>query len=505
MNAGSIEGFLRLQKFIWFSVVMLSVIIFGYLLAENAIFAGMAFGGTAWLLLLPYHAPISIMVAVATFSSALILPFFPGRPFMWEFAALLGWTGIVINFSLRRYREGLWDSLREHKWLLAGVVGYCIILMVIMAYRGVGLRILGSSQMGGRFYFQQLSCAIFPLLFVMLRLDEKIIRQLFIAMCLFTSTWLVSDFVFANAPELFTLLYFFEIPGDALNFQLQRMGLGIVRYQSLAFFSTGLLWFLLVKNPLHSYLTGKGLYLIPLSLAVIGVGLLSGHRYTVGIIAMVLLFSAFTQKLFDMKNSIIASVVALITFLIAYGYAEQLPLAAQRTISIFPGIQVHRDARQDGLGTLETRRILREEGMKMIPQYFWIGRGFGQSGQGEHSLQWDPSSVTAHINQGRFYNGFIGLMVNTGIFGTFFMLLFLAMGTILALKVMFMLRRHGVEDEFSRVCCLVASLWLANAVAFIVFHGDSEYAMKTFSLQSGLLMVCHYMLRSRQQQPRGVE
>jgi hypothetical protein len=133
----------------------------------------------------------------------------------------------------------------------------------------------------------------------------------------------------------------------------------------------------------------------------------------------------------------------------------------------------------------------------MMSQYLWVGRGFGQSGFGDHSLQWDPTAITYHINQGRFYNGFIGLMVNTGLVGTCFMLLFLLAGSVVAIKVIFHLREHGVDDEFSRVSCIVACLWMANVVAFIVLHGDSEYAMKTFSLQAGLLIVCQYMLRDR--------
>ena len=67
----------------------------------------------------------------------------------------------------------------------------------------------------------------------------------------------------------------------------------------------------------------------------------------------------------------------------------------------------------------------------------------------------------------------------------------------LALKIIFHLRVHGVDDEFSRVSCIISCLWLANVVAFIALHGDSEYAMKTFSLQAGLLVVCQYMLRDR--------
>ena len=77
------------------------------------------------------------------------------------------------------------------------------------------------------------------------------------------------------------------------------------------------------------------------------------------------------------------------------------------------------------------------------------------------------------------------------------MLLFLIAGSVVAFKVIFHLRRYGVDDEFSRVSCIIACLWMANVVAFIALHGDSEYAMKTFSLQAGLLITCQYMLRDR--------
>ena len=351
--------------------------------------------------------------------------------------------------------------------------------------------------MGGRFYFQQLTCAIFPLLFMMVRLKEDQIRKLFIIQCALSATWVISDVIFTNAPGLFNILFFLEVPGDARNFEMERMKMGINRYQSLAFVSIGFLWLLLIKNKLSDFLTAKGTWLVPASLVIVGAGLLSGHRYTVVIIVLVLGFMVFTQKLITMRNAMAGTLVLALGLTISYGFAERMPLAAQRALSVLPGITVHRDARLDGLSTMETRRVLRVEGLKMMSQYLWVGRGFGQSGFGDHSLQWDPTAITYHINQGRFYNGFIGLMVNTGLFGTCFMLLFLFAGSVVAMKVIFHLREHGVEDEFSRVSCIVSCLWMANVVAFIALHGDSEYAMKTFSLQAGLLVVCHYMLRNR--------
>jgi len=296
---------------------------------------------------------------------------------------------------------------------------------------------------------------------------------------------------------LFNILFFLEVPGDARNFEMERMKMGINRYQSLAFVSIGFLWLLLIKNKLSDFLTAKGTWLVPAGLVIIGVGLLSGHRYTVVIIVLVLSFMVFTQKLVNMRNAMAGILVLALGLTISYGFAERMPLAAQRALSVLPGITVHRDARLDGMSTMETRRMLRGEGLKMIPEYMWMGRGFGQSGFGDHSLQWDPSAITYHINQGRFFNGFIGLMVNTGLFGTCFMLLFLLAGTVVAVKVIFHLREHGVEDDFSRVSCIVSCLWMANVVAFIALHGDSEYAMKTFSLQAGLLVACQYMLRER--------
>ncbi len=75
MNAGSLEGALRLQKLIVFSIIMLLVLVLGYMLADDAFFAAFAFAGLAWLMLMPYHATLSVACAVATFSTALILPF----------------------------------------------------------------------------------------------------------------------------------------------------------------------------------------------------------------------------------------------------------------------------------------------------------------------------------------------------------------------------------------------------------------------------------------------
>lgn len=135
-------------------------------------------------------------------------------------------------------------------------------------------------------------------------------------------------------------------------------------------------------------------------------------------------------------------------------------------------------------------------GLEMIPQYLWVGRGFARY-LDEYSRAFDPTGTMMHINQGVFYNGFVGLMVNTGVFGTAGMLLFMYGGTRVAWRMIQHLRRHGCEDNFSRACSVVAGIWMGSAISFLFLHGDSEYAMKTFSLQAGVLIMANRFLQQR--------
>ncbi len=498
MAAGtSIESSIRFNQIFWFGVIAFFALCTGFFLASNRFTLALAVVSLGWLVLLPYHAKLASYLSIITFKSALILPYFPGRPYMWEFAAFLAWSGLGITISLRRYAPDAAKYIRENRWLFIGILIYCVVLIVTMSHRGFGLRIMGTDQMGGRFYFQQLMCAIFPVLFILVRLPELTLVRLYIFQCLLTLTFLVSDFVFSlGGGGLFGLLQFFELPGDAANFERQAQQFGIRRFQSLNAMGQGLILLILVFYKLDAFFSRKALYLFPLAVTIFGVGLLSGHRYLSLILGIAVLFIAYTQRFYNTKNTLISlglSVTLLVPLIL---FANRLPLSAQRALSYIPYIKIDERARYNGATTMKTRRILRAEGYRLIPQYFWIGRGFTMPSR-DYSHIWDQTFITMHINQGKFYNGFIGLMVNTGVFGTISMLIFMAAGSYLAISIINSLRRHGCDDAFARMSCVVASVWMANIIAFLFFHGDSEFAMKTFSLQAGLMIACKRCLDYR--------
>ncbi len=496
MAVSALDSRLGLQLIFWYGVIALGALMLGGFLATDQLLIALMVGGFGWLILLPYHAPLAVFLAVSTFNSAFILPFVPGRPYVWEFAGMLAWTGVIMNFSLRRYPRECATVLSQNRLLVWSSIGYCCVLIVTMFFRGFGLRILGSEQMGGRYYFQQIICAIFPLLFLMVRLNEKTMIRLFVLQCLFSATYLVSDFVFSVAPKAwFFLLSFFELSNDALGFEMMSQMRGVRRFQSLSIFGGAFVFLVVVLYRIRDFMTLRGFFPLVFALSIFALGLMGGHRMMITTVGFTLAVVAYTQRFYNTRNLLLMTAAATILLIFVYTQVEHLPQAVQRSISFLPGLTIDPQARYDAESTMMVRKTLFRLGLQMVPDYFWVGRGFARF-LDDYSL-WDPTTITFHISQGKFYNGVIGLLINTGFFGAVTMLGFMYGGTKVALRIIRHLRTYGTNDTFSRVCAVVAGQWVANAFSFIFLHGDSEWAMKTFSLQVGMLLVCDLLLRKR--------
>jgi O-antigen ligase len=181
-----------------------------------------------------------------------------------------------------------------------------------------------------------------------------------------------------------------------------------------------------------------------------------------------------------------------------YALSDRLPQAGQRALSFLPGLEVDSQVALDASGTWGIRREMYQIGWNMIPQYFWLGRGFSSGAYAEDfsAYRFSPT-LAAHVAMGRFYNGFVGLMVNTGVFGFIGMTIFIIGGLLLALRIIRHVRRYGADDNPSRVAALVAGIYIYSVIAFYFLHGDSEFAMKSFALQSGMMIMAERLLARR--------
>ncbi|MBL9175626.1 MAG: hypothetical protein JNL10_18940 [Verrucomicrobiales bacterium] len=498
----------QLQKSVVVAVCLAAALIVGLFLVSAPFTLILAVFGVVWLFTLPYHSTLAIYVAMATLNSALIIPGVAGRPFVWEFATLLGWSGAVVTLALRRQAEGAGERYHRNRMVFIGIFGYCAVLLFIMYYRGVGIRALGGNstagQMGGRIYLQQIVSAILPVLLVINPLSERTLVRLFTLQCLMSITYLVSDFIFSfGGGPLFDLLLFLELPGDGINFELQSLRFGIRRFQSLFLFTQAMLLLLWVKRPFRDYTNRNALWMWPLTIALVAIGIFSGHRalvYTAGVTALVI---AWSQRFFTGHRLVVASVFLAVSYFVAFSYVRDLPLSAQRALSIIPGLRVDRMADEDGRATFEGRITIRKIGWQLSKQYRWIGRGFGKMSDLDPA-QYRFDMAYMHVDNGIFYNGTIGLLVNTGLPGTVFLFMLLAGGSVLAYRITARIRRDGAEDEFVRLAGLTAALWTANVLSFVILHGDAETALRAFALPAGLMIACDWHMRRRSLTPADV-
>lgn len=492
----------HLQKSVVVVACLLAALMVGLFLASAPVLLIAAVFGVGWLLTLPYHATLAMVIGIVTLNSALIIPGIAGRPFVWELAAALGWTGVIITLALRRQTEGTAERFGRNRAVFIGIAGYCLVLLFLMYYRGVGLRALGGSmaggQMGGRIYLQQIVCAVFPVLLALNPLSERLLVRLFILQCVLSVTYLASDFIFSfGKGPLFDLLLFLELPGDGINFEIQSLRFGIRRFQSLFLFTQAMLLVLWVKRPFQDYANRHGVWMWPLTIALIALGVLSGHRvlvYTATVTAIVL---AWSQRFFNPQRLVTAAALLAAAYFAAFFYVRDLPLSAQRALSIIPGITVDRLADEDGRATFDGRITIRKIGWELSSQYRWIGRGFGKMTDLDPA-QYRYDMAYLHVDNGVFYNGTIGLLVNTGLPGTLSIFLLLAGGSVLAWRIFSRVRRDGATDDFLRFSALIASLWTSNAISFVFLHGDAETALRAFALPAGLMVACDWHLRRRE-------
>jgi hypothetical protein len=228
-------------------------------------------------------------------------------------------------------------------------------------------------------------------------------------------------------------------------------------------------------------------------LSLLGVGLLGGHRYLLVLLSMMLLVMAYAQRFFSAQRVIVVSATLGLVTAFLFVFADRLPLAAQRAISLIPGIQVSRIARDDGDVTWQGRKDLRRLGWELAPQYRWLGRGFRKN----EFIGGNYDPYIAMRDPDTFFNGFVGLMVNTGVPGTSAMIIVILAGTACAWRVIRLVRRIGPRDNFVRLSSVLAAHWMATAVIFVFLHGDSEFALRVFALPAALLMACEMHLRRR--------
>jgi hypothetical protein len=471
----------------------------GFKLTEEPLLVFVAALGAFYVLTLAANYRWLAWLVIALRPAALIVPFLRGRPFFWELCALLAWPSLGAFLLLNRHRlEDLRLDRVERRALLA-LGGYLLVIVMLMIVRGVGFRAFGGDQMGGRFYVQQVVLVILPLLMIAAQPTKKFVLGAAVAGWAMSLTYLVSDFALsAGGPALRFLLYFFEVPTDALNFEYGFEFTGLRRYQSLAIVAGSLLALLWTLAPLHRLLLRRGLWGLPLMAGCLLVGLGSGHRTLLVVSATTLLLLMFFQRFWTPARVVAVVFAAGAVAGCLYAFAERLPLPVQRSISFLPGIDVSTLAKDDAAATINDRIEVLTLALHDVPEYWLVGRGFGM----ERFDLLPPDAVHAGVWQqylnGSFYNGTIGLFLKTGLPGLLCSLFYVWWISRAAADILRTVRRRSADEQgfFDRFALLLCAQWFSTVAFFYLAHGDAGDWLQEVGLSSALILACRRLLRA---------
>jgi hypothetical protein len=479
--------------------VAVGLLLFAMVLAWAQIVALIVILALGWALTLPRHSELAFWIGVGAANSSILIPFLPGRPYLWEGGLLLAATGVPLAIAMRRTDPEFGDRLRRYKWPVLGLVLYLVVIAALMKIRGIGFQAAGSEQRGGRMYISQFICAAYPLLFLLLPLNPKKVITAYTVFCCLGVTYIVSDLALASGSGfLWNLLAIFGWSADAMGFEATAREGGIRRFQSIAIIARDSIMLILLFVPMNRILMVSRPFWFLLTLALLGAGALGGHRSLLLMVPCIALICAWAQRSLTAGRLVLLGVATVVSLIFAYSFARDLPLSAQRMLSVLPQISVDPVARLDAEGTRDSRNLFRRLGFEIAPNYYLVGRGLGYVQDVPTFSEYDPYGIIEnHIQNGSFYTGAPSMLVNTGLPGTFAICLYLFGVTAFAVKNLFWFHGRGCESNIERLTVLVSAVWVVNLVFFFAITGDAAWVMRTFGMLSGMVLLTHWWAAPR--------
>ena len=384
---------------------------------------------------------------------------------------------------------------------------YAAIILVTILVRGFGVRLLGGSAWGGARYVHLLCGLAFYTVSDNVTLTPKQWRWTVIAF--FGSALLpsIAELVFLLSKGQIHHLYYVirvERVSAVQSLRVILGGQGIMRLQVSKYIAFLFVMFV----ALYRY-DGRKRILIQgtCALAFLFAGL-SGHRSAIlYLVCFIPLVTYYLTGKVPWRIFIIYSVGLVVTVVLLNFVVSILPLAAQRSISWIPFVDVSFDASSSAASTTRWRFAVWRRLLSRLPDYWLIGRGFvfsPQVAQTEvrtfwHSIDW---AVATH----NYHSGPLSLLIDVGIPG------FLAGCGIMIGAItrhLKQLRNVWADAKLARYHHVILASLTVNVLRFFLVHGDASNSIVQFlvvlTILEGLVRTNRKLLDDAAQPPSEIK
>jgi hypothetical protein len=426
-------------------------------------------------LFLKWHYPVMVF----SWNTFITIFFLPGKPALWMLMAALNFGIAVLNRIIQK--RPVFISAPSITFSLLALASVTLITALIQG--GIGIKAIGSSTAGGKSYFMILAAIIgyFGLASQAIPPDRaRRYVSLFLLGALVTA---VSNLIYLAGEPFYILFAIF--PPDFASVQAHsEVAGGISRVAGFGWSATLAIFYLLARYGLQGVLTGW--WRLPLCVALIVVGALSGFRSTLVTIGLTFVAMFFIERLYRTALMPKIAVVGILTLAFVIPFASMLPASIQRSLSFVPGIKIEQYVRDEARHSIVWRQQMWRALWPDLPKYFWLGKGYSLNVTDQYlAIEAQrryrvPNYYTA-LQAGNYHNGPLSIYIPLGSMGLLAFVAFLCV----SVRALYLNSRYG-PAELRTINQLLFSAFVGRSIFFIVGFGAIAVELYVFTGMLGL-------------------
>jgi hypothetical protein len=421
-------------------------------------------------ILLRFHHALLFLA----WNASMVIFFLPGGPHLWLVVVA---ASLCISIAHRTIEQQFrFISVPD---VTRPLIVLVLVVVVTAKLTGMGLRVFGSELFGGRRYIYLIGAILGYFALTAQRIPPHR-AGLFVAIFFLSGlTYLIGDF-FSLVSTPFKFIFLFFPPTD-----LREVEWGVSRVAGLTGASAAVYTFMMVKYGIRGiFAVGKPWRALILVVAS-AMGLLGGFRSLVLHFILTFFFQFFLEGLHRTKLLLVFALTSVLLVSATLPFVRHLPITVQRALAVLP-VSVDYEAEESARGSTEWRLNMWKSLLPQIPQYFWIGKGYGMSAQ-DFDYARDPNLYRISEEQwgatlaGDYHNGPLSVIITFGIWGALAFVWFL----VGASRVFYRNYRYG-DPAFQVINTALFALFLGKIVMFFFVVGGLMTDMQYFCGWLGL-------------------
>jgi O-Antigen ligase len=472
-----------IRSLVIYSLCLPLAIMLGYLLAMPM--DAMSFTivvAALFLPLMPVLLKYHHLLLIACWNTTAVLFFLPGRPTLCLVMTGVSFLVSIVQHILNRNIRFLSVPSVTRPLIFLALV----IVVTAQVTGGLGARLLGGDSYGARRYALLLAAIIGYFALSSFRVPPGK-ATLFVALYLLGA---ITSVVGNLAPYVNPSFYFiFSLfPVESLAFMSGGPGEELaLRMGGLTFAGAAMAYYILARHGVRELFNFQDTWsLSPIRIrgglgfnnpwrffifiGLIWISLLGGYRSVAIILAGTFLLQFYLEGLFRTQLLPALLMIGILLGALSLPMVNRLPITIQRSLSFLP-LDIDPIARYAADSTTEWRLRIWQQMLPMVPQYFFLGKGYAIN-PGELNLLQDAAergsgdSSEAAIVTGDYHSGPLSLIIPLGIFGVIGFLWFLSAG----FKVLINNFRHG-DPELRLINTFLLAYFTVRVLFYFVIFG----------------------------------